>query len=174
MGGIFHSLFSNPDLIQRIKKKVLSSSIPYEKVVSKLVNDLINDELLAYVSYNILINNLKIDISEHLLEHIEDESKHFKDLIDYMYNHGLESCIKICLDHEYINSLYNIKDESTTLQEIQKQEMGAIKKYRIGILIAQCNKDPELSQKLNNILLEECEHFDDFAVYLNQKREIKQ
>jgi len=143
----------------------------YRQQIIEGLNKVIKDELSAASNYHCIANNTKdATLAEELRDHGDEEFTHYKLLIEFIFNHGLESEITFGVDPHVINDIK--KDTETILSLVQKLEKEAISDYSKLSLLARENDDLETEKFFTNLLQEEQGHFDDLAQYTGEKRSL--
>lgn len=154
----------------------LENNINNKKIIKnikiKVLNRLINSEILAINSYHIFCGIIKDNtLKKHLYEHIIDENEHLNLLINYFSDNDYTYNINIKDNNDYLNEIFLFfTDDYNCINEIQKMERNAISSYKTSIFIFKKLEDNNLVGILNYILKKEIEHFDDFQKFVEKIR----
>lgn len=135
------------------------------------LNKVLKDELSAASVYHAMAQTTTdARLAEELSAHGDEEFGHYKLLIEFIYNHSLESEITFGVDTKVINNVQVTKE--TILSTVQALETKAIEDYKSLALLARDNKDLETEEFFMDLMNDEMGHFDDLAVYTGKNRKL--
>jgi len=138
----------------------------YKQFISDSFSSLISDEVSASILYLIVSNFLGVSLGKVLKEHSAEEHKHASKLIDYAINHGIVFDISLEGNENIDYSVQGL------LQHVENLEEDAIQDYKTMSLVANKYGDVELYELMKDIMMDETEHYDELAVYIEKVRKV--
>jgi ferritin len=144
----------------------------YIESITNGINKALSDELSAATLYFNLVELLSgvqcEELREELAEHGDDEMSHFKMLLGYAHNHGIQ--VGINLDASIANQ--RPVDFASASAYVQELEMQAINLYEGLSKIALTEGDLETHEFFKGLMEAEMGHFDDVAKLTGEKRSL--
>ena len=153
-----------------------ANQMEYKELLIAFLNESLKDEISAVVSYNKLSNFAKGETSTQLrgelVEHADEEYGHFKEILAFAGNHGLENSLVFSFDMKVIEVTYESNSDIALFN--QKLEKEAYTKYKRMSEIARQNNDMETMEFFRELMVDEMGHFDDMAVLTGASRPLNE